>query len=118
MNTKQYKEKLEKELSLIETELKSIGRKNPDNQNDWEAVEPENDGDTAEDGDVAENMERFEINRAELNQLEAQLNLVKGALEKIKNGTYGKCSVCEKEIEEDRLEANPSATTCKLHMNK
>lgn len=35
------------------------------------------------------------------------------ALEKIKNGTYGACDVCGKEIAQDRLEAMPSTTLCR-----
>jgi RNA polymerase-binding transcription factor DksA len=33
------------------------------------------------------------------------------------SGSYGKCEVCGKAIEADRLEANPAAPTCKEHMN-
>ena len=38
------------------------------------------------------------------------------ALEKIEKGTYGICETGGEKIEEDRLEANPSARTCKAHM--
>ena len=34
------------------------------------------------------------------------------ALERIKNGTFGKCRVCEKKIGKARLEAVPHATMC------
>ena len=40
------------------------------------------------------------------------------ALEKIEKGEYGTCEVCAAEIEEDRLEANPSARTCKAHVDE
>jgi len=39
------------------------------------------------------------------------------ALEKIKLGTYGICEICGNHIEEERLQANPSARTDKAHMN-
>jgi len=48
--------------------------------------------------------------------LEARLAEVDAALLRIETGTYGTCMVCDKEIEEDRLEANPAATTCKEHI--
>ena len=32
-------------------------------------------------------------------------------------GTYGTCEVSGEQIEEDRLEADPAARTCKAHMN-
>ena len=39
-------------------------------------------------------------------------------LEKIENKEYGLCEVCSAYIEEDRLMANSSARTCKVHMNE
>ncbi len=116
MNTQHFKDLLEKELNTLESELATVGRKNPDQSGDWEATESE-DADPAEDAEVANSIETFENNKGVLNQLETQLNNVKKALEKINDGTYGKCEVCGEMIEEDRLEANPSATTCKAHMN-
>jgi DnaK suppressor protein len=51
----------------------------------------------------------LEENTGIVNQLEKQLNEVISALERIEKGTYGICEVCGKEIEEDRLLANPSS---------
>lgn len=115
MNTQHYKEMLEREQALIEVELATVGRKNPDNPSDWEATEPE-DGNEAEEGDVAENISEFQNNTSILENLETQLNSVREALKKIEAGKYGLCNICGSQIEEDRLEANPSAPTCKLHM--
>ena len=42
----------------------------------------------------------------------AEINNLKAALEKIDNGTYGKCSRCEKKISAKRLKALPSASLC------
>ncbi len=110
-----FKELLEAEVVDLEKSLSTIGRKNPDRQSDWEAVESDN-GNEAEEGDIAENMETYENNRATLDQLETRLNEVKNALDKINDEKYGFCEICEKEIETDRLEANPAAATCKTHM--
>jgi RNA polymerase-binding transcription factor DksA len=44
--------------------------------------------------------------------LEKKLQDILGALERIENGTYGKCENCDKDIPLDRLRANPSARTC------
>ena len=38
------------------------------------------------------------------------------ALKRIEENSYGKCSVCGKNIEEKRLDANPFAETCIKHM--
>ncbi|HEY0220907.1 MAG TPA: TraR/DksA C4-type zinc finger protein [Candidatus Paceibacterota bacterium] len=117
INTEHFKDLLEKELSILETELPTVGRKNPDNPSDWEATEKPNEAINADEFDVADKMEEFENNRGILNQLEVRLNEVKNALQKIEDGKYGICETGGEEIEEDRLEANPAATTCKLHMN-
>ena len=116
IDTNHFKELLEKEKSLLENELSTIGRKNPDNPKDWEAVVPE-DGEPAEEGDVAEEIEEYQSNNAILDQLEIKLNEVIVALSKIESDKYGICETCGETIEEDRLEANPSAATCKKHMN-
>ncbi len=117
LDTKHFKNALEKELSTLETELSSVGRKNPDNPSDWEATESDNITPDADEADVADSMESYENNRGILNGLEIRLNEVKNALQKIEEGKYGICEVCGEEIEQDRLEANPSSKTCKLHMN-
>ena len=41
-----------------------------------------------------------------------QLRDVEAALQRIEDGTYGTCSVCGKEIPEERLEAVPWTTLC------
>lgn len=43
---------------------------------------------------------------------EGELGKVEDALQAIKDGTYGICVVCGKEIQEERLEAIPYATVC------
>jgi RNA polymerase-binding transcription factor DksA len=116
LDTQHFKELLQKEASVIENELGTLGRKNVTTYSDWEAVQPEMDRDRAEEGEVADNIEQYESNSAVLNQLEIRLNEVKNALEKIEKGVYGKCEVGGETIELDRLEANPAATTCKVHM--
>ena len=116
MNIEHLKNLLLKEEKLLESELGTVGRKNPDNPTDWEATESE-DIDTAEEAEVASSIEVYENNKGVLNQLEIKLNEVQSALNKIEAGTYGKCETCGSSIEEDRLEVNPSAKTCKAHMN-
>lgn len=115
INIKHYKDLLEADSLKLEMELKTIGRKNPEKSGDWEATE-QMDIDQADETEVADSIEEYENNGSILNQLETQLSNVKNALVKIENGTFGKCSVCDKDIEKDRLDANPSAITCKIHM--
>lgn len=112
-----FKDLLQKELTVLEGELSTVGRKNPQHPSDWEATNKSSGSlDTAEEGDVAGSIEELEDNKGILDQLEIQLNQVKKALKKIEDGKYGICEIGGEEIEHDRLEANPSSTTCKLHM--
>lgn len=119
MNTQHYKELLEAELKTLEEEIHTVARKNPSQKGDWEAVERDNEAgfNRADDEEVAEEITEYANNSALLKQLEPRLNEVKTALTRLEDGTYGTCTVCGKLIEEDRLEANPAATTCKEHMN-
>lgn len=41
-----------------------------------------------------------------------QLHKIDGALRRIKLGEYGKCFVCEREIDVRRLSADPTITRC------
>ena len=113
---KHFKDKLEGEKKLLEEELKKIGRRNPDNPSDWEALPAERDSSQADDNTVADSIEDYEENVAIVNTLEARYQDTKLALDKIEKGTYGICEIGDKEIEVARLEANPSAHTCKKHM--
>lgn len=117
IDTKYFKEKLEKELESLEKELSEVARKNPDNPTDWEAIPAERDSSQADDNTVADSIDDYSDNNAIVNQLEPKYRDVKDALKKIENGTYGLCEVCGKEIEPERLEANPAARTCQGHMN-
>lgn len=115
-NTEHYKILLEKELKNLERDLKTLGRLNPENPKDWEAIPPEKVANIAEKEEIAEQTEVYESNTAVLKELEIKYNETKEALTRAYNGTFGLCTVCEKEIEDDRLEANPAAKTCKAHM--
>lgn len=116
INIEQYKSRLLEERSKLESELATVGRKNPSDKNDWEAVEKDLNTDTANEEDVADAMENFETNSAILDNLELRLRDVNDALKKIEDGKYGICEVSGEQIEEDRLNANPAARTSKAHM--
>jgi DnaK suppressor protein len=56
--------------------------------------------------------------------MEAELSLdtaaeqrrrVLDALERLDGGDYGRCAVCGREIDDERLEARPEARTCREH---
>ena len=115
MNTEPYKTRLLEEKMTLETSLASVGRRNPHNPSDWEPV-PGEVGMEADQTDQAENLESYAENTAILTDLEIRYNAVEAALSRIEQGTYGVCGVGEEVIEEDRLTADPAATTCKAHL--
>ncbi len=116
-NIEKLKSKLEEELAMLEQELKSVGRINPDNPKDWEATPPEMNILENDEEEVADKIKGYEENNSVLNQLETRYNEVKRALGKIESGKgYGICEVGGEQIETNRLEANPAATTCTKHM--
>ena len=47
-----------------------------------------------------------------LEQVEAELDDVEHALQRLEEGTYGTCEACGKPIEEERLRAMPAARFC------
>lgn len=112
-----FKEKLLAEKKRLEGELAKVGRKNPDNPSDWEARPADRDVSQADENIVADTIEEYEDNNAIVNTLEARYKDIKSGLDKIDKQVYGKCQVCGRDIEPDRLEVNPAARTCKLHMN-
>ena len=115
MTIEQNKARLEEEKATLEGELLTIGRRNPENPNDWEAL-PQETGQESDPNDAADLISHYEDNTAILKDLEIRYNEVAAALARIEDGTYGTCVVSGEAIEEDRLEADPAATTCKAHM--
>ena len=120
MDTAHYKEKLEAELKTVEGELKTVGVQNPENSADWQPKEVVMDTATpmADANEAADKIEEYEENQSIDKALQARYNNIKLALKKIADGTYGVCEVGGEQIEEDRLEANPAARTCKDHMGE
>ena len=118
MDIEFFKNKLLDEKARLEKELATIGRVNPDNPEDWEAVPVDTGSREADPNNKADMIEDYETNTAILKQLEIQLDDVKDALNKIEKNTYGICEVSGHPIEEGRLKANPAARTCMEHMNK
>jgi RNA polymerase-binding transcription factor DksA len=114
-DTSSYASRLEEEKVTLEKELATVGRRNPSNPNDWEAV-PQETGLEADPNDRADQMEHFSENAAILTDLEIRYTDVLAALARIEAGTYGICSVCGEAIEAERLEADPAANTCKAHL--
>jgi RNA polymerase-binding transcription factor DksA len=113
----QLKALLLQEKTLLHRELAGEAIKDNTTQ-EWEvALEPVESEDYADPVDGADRDEAFAVASQTVAILEARLAEVETALSALEDGSYGVCVVCHTPIEEDRLMANPSATTCKNHMN-
>lgn len=109
MNEKRLEEQRKRLLEMQREMLENIVGETIDEENPFDV-----------DGDLADKAEIFSsvaISEGLSSTQKTTLEKIRKALQKIKNGDYGVCSVCGKEIEPDRLKAVPYAETCKEHMN-
>ncbi len=112
-----YKSALEAELDTLITDLERIAFYNKET-GDWIAQPEGADVADADENVAADVVEDWNTKRATLGQLETRFNNLKLALKKIEEGTYGICEISGETIEEDRLNANPAARTCKQHLDE
>ena len=65
-----------------------------------------------DEGDQALASERQDLGFMTRERLADRINRLTSALERIIEGTYGRCEVCGRDIERSRLEALPEAVRC------
>ncbi len=97
-------QKLEEEQAQLEAELKQIAHKS---NGDYQSNVPEY---GRQDEENASEVADFEAANATTEAIETRLKEVQKALKSIEKGTYGVTEDGE-EIPEERLRANPAATT-------
>ena len=105
MNLEHYRQRL---LAVQQETLTRLGRA-------VASVTEPNDGVPHDTGDESS---RGDLRYQQLAQAEAArtlLNQVRDALDRIENGTFGRCAEDGGPIEEDRLEAVPWAAYCHRH---
>jgi RNA polymerase-binding transcription factor DksA len=68
----------------------------------------------SEESENAQEVENYQNQLSVTHDLELKLSKIAAALNRIEDGTYGKCAMGD-EIEEARLRAEPSAETCMKH---
>lgn len=111
----ELKEKLEKEKITIENELKNFAEKDKKIKGDWDTKYPEFDAGRSGSQQLEEAADETEeymtLLPIEYN-LELKLQKINLALMKIKNGVYGKCEKCGKEINEEKLKLYPETKFC------
>jgi RNA polymerase-binding protein DksA len=96
------KEKLEKSLGKI---AHPINKKMGDYETSFKNI-----GNDKEDN--ATEVDQYTHDLSVETSLEKKLQEVLGALERIENGTYGKCLNCGEDIPIERLKANPDSKDC------
>lgn len=116
LDKKKIKEKLEKEKEVLFGQLSDIGKLNPET-NEWEAMPEERESRESDQNDMADRFEDFEARSIMIKALEIRFNNILSSLKGLNKESFGKCTVCEKDIEMARMEANPAAKTCKKHLN-
>ena len=110
-----FRKKLEEEKTRLEEELATIAKRNPDAPEDWVVVPPDLNVMRAAKEEMADQEEELENAASVEYNLESRLRDVNEALEKMRQGKYGICSVDGEPIDEARLRANPAAVTCVKH---
>lgn len=111
----EIKKALEKEREVLESDLKRFAKKDDKVDGNWSTKFPslgeESGGSNIEKG--ADEVEEYAALLPIEFNLEKKLQDVNVALKKIKKEKYGLCEKCKKPISIKRLEAFPTAKTCK-----
>lgn len=105
---KEIKAKLVEEQARLEMDLKDMGYHKDEDGNI--TVDTESGGNS--DDDNASEVTAFADGMSVAERLESELKDVKKALASIEAGTYGICKYCKKPIDEKRLMARPSSSSC------
>ncbi len=101
---------LEVEKENLEEELAAHGRVQTDT-GDWQGASTGFDGPESDPNDVADQIEELATNVPLVEELEDRHIDVADAIEKMDEGVYGICEVCNEAIPLERLRALPSART-------
>ncbi|MEK7546377.1 MAG: TraR/DksA C4-type zinc finger protein [Patescibacteria group bacterium] len=106
---KTLEEMLTTEKAKLEEELGRFAKRNPNNQEDFNADFPQlGEKEDENASEVAEYSKDLTLERT----LESSLRDVNKALERLSDGTYGTCKYCGKPIDEKRLMARATSTSC------
>lgn len=106
---KSIKTQLLQEKEKLENQLAQFSARNIHNPEDYNALFPQF-GEKEEDNavEVAQYSDNLTLERT----LEAALRDVNNAVGMIEKGTYGVCKYCKRPIDEKRLLARPTSSSC------
>jgi DnaK suppressor protein len=97
----QLRQELEREWDEIRKTMEMPGQ-----------VKLTDDLDNADQGDLAMQYSSLESTSIVREQMQDRLKAIEAALQRIDDGSYGKCLNCGGEISAGRLEADPAASLC------
>ncbi|MDO8570532.1 MAG: TraR/DksA C4-type zinc finger protein [Candidatus Daviesbacteria bacterium] len=98
------KEALHRQQKDVDERIKSLDKEDPIMSQTVDEA-----GESGTDSWMAEVHGRMTTLKGDMLDLSTR---IKNSLFRIRKGTYGKCECCGKDIEEQRLEAMPTATLC------
>ena len=107
---KQIEETLIAEKKRLEGELSRFAHRNPNTPEAKFEADYKDEGMDEEEN--ANEVAQFSHNIALEGELEKALRDVDDALKLVKSGKYGICKYCKKEIDERRLLARPTSSSC------
>jgi DnaK suppressor protein len=105
------KKALEKEKENLQEMLQGFAKENKDSSSDWDTKFPDFRAKGVLD-EEADEVEEYSSLLPIEKTLETKLQRVEKALDKIEKNTYGRCELCDKEIEEKRLDLVPETSVC------
>ena len=108
--TSKAKTLLEEEKVRLETELSKFSHRNPNTTEERFETNFPNMGDKEDEN--ASEVAQFSDNLSLENELEKALRDVESALKQIAKGEYGTCKYCHQPIDERRLLARPTSSSC------
>lgn len=111
---RKIKDKLITEKKRIEEELQTFAKKDERLKDDWDTKFPRFNSGAGSQAmeDEASEVEEYVSKLPVEYSLEKRLHDINVALEKIKNGKYGRCEKCGKPIPKERLKVAPEARFC------
>jgi len=106
----ELKQILQDEKERLEKELKGFAHRNPKTaDSDFETDFP-NLGDKEDEN--ASEVAQYSDNLSLESELEKELRDVESALNLMKEDVYGQCKYCKQDIDERRLRARPTSSSC------
>ncbi|MCX6714283.1 MAG: TraR/DksA family transcriptional regulator [Candidatus Uhrbacteria bacterium] len=108
--TSKAKTILLEEKSRLETELSKFSHRNPNATEETFRTDFPNNGDSEDEN--ASEVAQFSDNLSLEDELEKALRDVDSTLKQIDKGEYGICKYCHQPIDERRLLARPTSSSC------